>query len=176
MKTVAKKLYEAMFLVDSAQAASDWDGVISGIENILKKAEREIVSIRKWDERKLAYEIKGHSRGTYILCYFRANGEKIQDIERDVQLSERILRVLILSAEHMGHEDIEKDTPVLQAEERGQKIAQEVVKEAEGLESQPAGTVGDVSESERPEQTEAENAPEPVAEQGQEEADTEMSS
>jgi len=52
----------------------------------------------------------------YILCYFRADGEKIQEIERAVQLSERIMRVLILSAEQMTAEDIEKDTPVTRAE------------------------------------------------------------
>jgi len=160
LKAEAKKLYEAMFLVDSAQAASDWDGVITSIKTILKKANREIVSIRKWDERKLAYEVKGHSRGTYILCYFRANGEKIQDIERDVQLSERIMRVLILSADHMTQEDIEmasipasagtsvplrkqgqkdgetgtqKDTAALQAEKPGQEIAQEAAQSTQAV-------------------------------------------
>ena len=40
-----KKLYEAMFLVDSAQAASDWDGITGAIETILKRAEAEIVSM-----------------------------------------------------------------------------------------------------------------------------------
>ena len=44
MKTVTKKLYEAMFLVDSAHAAADWDGVNETIKNILERAEAEIVS------------------------------------------------------------------------------------------------------------------------------------
>lgn len=109
-KKIAKgepKLYEAMFLVDSAEATTDWDGVIATIKNILEKAGAEIVSIRKWDDRKLAYEINGKGKGTYILCYFRAAGSKLQDIERDIQLSERIMRVLILCAEHRQAEDVE---------------------------------------------------------------------
>jgi small subunit ribosomal protein S6 len=121
LETVVKKLYEAMFLVDSAQAASDWDGVNKSIETILGRADAEIVSMRKWDERKLTYEIRGLSRGTYILCYFRADGTKIRDIERDVQLSERVIRVLILSAEVIDPEDIERDTPIMQAEKQSQK-------------------------------------------------------
>ena len=123
MKTATKKLYEAMFLVDSAQAASDWEGVNKAIRTILERAGAEIVSMRKWDERKLTYEIQRHSRGTYILCYFRAGGEKIRDIERDVQLSERIVRVLILSAEAMSQADIEKETPLMQAEKQKKKAA-----------------------------------------------------
>ena len=122
MKTVAKKkMYEGMFLVDSAEAGANWDGVIAAIRRILEKAEVEIVSIRKWDDRKLAYEIKGKARGTYILCYFRADGQRNQDIEKAVQLSEKIIRVLILSAEQMTAEDIEKDTPAIRAEKEKDK-------------------------------------------------------
>lgn len=116
MKTITKKLYEAMFLVDSAKAAADWEGVQRNIRNILERGEAEIVSIRKWDERKLAYDIGRHSRGTYVLCYFNGNGRKNADIERSAQLSDQIIRVLILSAEHLKQEDIAKDTPATAAE------------------------------------------------------------
>lgn len=119
METVAKKkLYEGMFLVDSAEAGTDWDGAIASITRILERANAEIVSIRKWDDRRLAYDIRRVSRGTYILCYFRADGGKIQDIEKAVQLSEKIMRVLVLNAEHMTAEDIEKDTPAVKAEKQ----------------------------------------------------------
>ena len=120
METVAKKnLYEGMFLVDSAEAGTDWDGVVGTIRKMLEKAKAEIVSIRKWDDRRLAYDIRGVSRGTYIICYFRVDGQKVQDIEKSVQLSERIMRVLILNAEHMTAEEIEKDTPAARAEMEG---------------------------------------------------------
>jgi small subunit ribosomal protein S6 len=136
------KLYESMFLVDSAEATADWDGVIAVIKNILEKAGAEIVSIKKWDDRKLAYEINGHSRGTYILCYFRAEGRRVRDIERDVQLSEQIMRVLILCAEQQTAKDIEKDLisqkdsetgtqkdiPATQTKKRKQKVGQTTVK------------------------------------------------
>lgn len=119
--TAEKKLYEGMFLVDSARAASDWDGINAAIRKILEKAKVEIVSMRKWDDRKLAYNIRGIERGTYILCYFKAEGQKIQEIETSVRLSEKIIRALILSTEQMTKEDIEKDTPAAKAEKEKQK-------------------------------------------------------
>lgn len=125
METIVKKLYEAMFLVDSAQAASDWDGIIGAIETILKRAEAEIVSMKKWDERRLAYDIQKKGRGTYILCYFRADGQKISAIERDVKLTERIMRVLILSAETRSQEDVDKATPAEQVENRRRQALKE---------------------------------------------------
>jgi small subunit ribosomal protein S6 len=125
LKTVAKKkLYEGMFLVDSAEAGSDWDGVIGAIKKMLKRAEAEIVSIKKWDDRRLAYDIRHTARGTYILSYFSVDGKQIQGIEKAVQLSEKILRVLILSADHITAEDIDKDTPATKTEKDKEKPCQ----------------------------------------------------
>lgn len=138
MKTIAKKLYEAMFLVDSAEAAADWDGVNATIRKILERAGADIVSVRKWDEMRLAYQVNGKERGTHILCYFRADGESITGIERDVQLSERIMRVLILCADHMSPEDIEKDTPVERVEKRLEKASRDTAKKQKAEQAEPA--------------------------------------
>jgi small subunit ribosomal protein S6 len=165
LKTVVnRKLYEAMFLVDSAEASADWDGVNSAIKKMLERAAAEIVSMRKWDELRLAYEIDGKARGTYIPCYFRAEGEKLRDIERDVQLSERIMRVLILCADHLTQEDVEKDTPFVQAEKHKQKAVQ-ASKEESG--------------TKRPQQEESEDSKgseQKEEEKDEEKADREMSS
>jgi small subunit ribosomal protein S6 len=147
--TSKKNLYEGMFLIDSARAAADWDGIISVITKILERAKAEIVSIRKWDDRKLAYDIKGKSRGLYIICYFRVDGGKIQDIEKNVQLSEQIIRVLILNAEHLTPEDIEKDTPAIKAEKEEQNTAVNTPEaEPEQREDEESEETEDVTETE----------------------------
>ena len=129
METIVKKLYEAMFLIDSAEAASDWDGVNAAISKILERADAENVSMRKWDDRKLEYEIKGKERGTYILCYFNCGGDKVGGIERDVQLSEKIMRVLILSADKIPVDYIEKETPAELTEKQEQEQPEESTEE-----------------------------------------------
>jgi small subunit ribosomal protein S6 len=108
LETGVKKLYEVMFLIDSAEAAKDWDGIIELVTKMLNKIDAQIVSLKKWDERPLAYPIKRCSRGTYILAYFKADGLKIHELERDVLLSERVMRALILRVEHLTEEDILK--------------------------------------------------------------------
>ena len=47
-------------------------------------------------------------------------GNKIRDIERAVQLSEQIMRVLILNAEAMSMEDIEKQAVATGDQEQAQ--------------------------------------------------------
>jgi small subunit ribosomal protein S6 len=121
--TVAKRLYEGMFLIDTALAASDWDGIMSTIRKLLEKNEAEVVSLRKWDERRLAYDIQGKSRGTYILGYFRCDGGKVTGIERDAQLSEKIMRLLILKADDIAVEDMNKETPAMAVERQAAELA-----------------------------------------------------
>jgi small subunit ribosomal protein S6 len=109
LETVAKRLYEGMFLIDSAQATADWEGTLSVINTILQRADAEVVSMRKWQERKLAYDIDHKSRGTYILCYFKVDGRRISGIEKDVLLSEKVMRALILTTEKRPAAMIERD-------------------------------------------------------------------
>ena len=111
------RIYEAMFLFDPSFAA-DMSKVEQEVDRLMKRAGAEIIMSNKWDERKLAYEIEGRKRGCYVLTFFRAEPEKIPSIERDVQLSESVLRVLILKRDYMTEDDM---------------------KQAYNLRSQPAG-------------------------------------
>jgi len=105
----ARRLYEAMFLVDSGMATSDWEGVVRLIETILKRADAEVLCLRKWSDRRLTYEIQHKTRGMYILCYFKAEGRRIAGIERDIRLSEQIMRSVILAAEDRPAGFVERD-------------------------------------------------------------------
>ena len=99
--------YEAMFLFDPTFAAS-FENCENEIRRIITRAEGEIVFCRKWEERRLAYKVKGRKRGTYVLVYFKAPPGKITALERDAFLSENVLRVLLLRADGVTPEWMEK--------------------------------------------------------------------
>lgn len=103
--------YEALFLLNASYATGSWETAKQEVEHILHRANAEIVHLRKWDERRLAYEIGGQKRGVYILAFFKCEGPKVAGIERDVHLSENILRCLVLKADHLAIKDIEAMQP-----------------------------------------------------------------
>lgn len=121
METTTKRLYEGLFLIDSGLATAQWDQVQATIRRFLDRAEATIVSMKKWDERKLVYDIKGKSRGTYILVYFECDPLRISGIERDVNLSEQVMRAMILRTDRMSQEEIEKATPIEQVEQAAEQ-------------------------------------------------------
>lgn len=98
-------VYEAMFLANQA-AASSFGDLIAHINNLFERAGAEVVAMKKWDERRLAYEIDKQKRGVYILAYFTCPTDMVAHLERDVQISDQILRVLVTSAEHLTEEEI----------------------------------------------------------------------
>jgi small subunit ribosomal protein S6 len=90
------KLYEAMFVVNNNAAKEDYEAVEAEVQSCITRFGGEIVNSIKWDERRMAYEIKRQKRATYILVHFNAPEDSISKIERQCRLSEAILRVLIV--------------------------------------------------------------------------------
>jgi small subunit ribosomal protein S6 len=88
-----------MFLLDTNKVAGDVAAAQKQIHALLERNHAEVLASRPWDERRLAYPVKGHKKGLYYLTYFRTEGSNIVNLERDCALNEMILRVLILHVE-----------------------------------------------------------------------------
>ncbi|HHI78796.1 MAG TPA: 30S ribosomal protein S6 [Planctomycetes bacterium] len=101
--------YEAMLLLDNREVKKGWDGLKEKVDGVLKKHGAEIIVAKRWDERKLAYEIKKQRRATYYLAYFKAPPESLAKMNFDLKLSEPILRHLILRVEEVPAEAFEPE-------------------------------------------------------------------
>jgi len=114
-----QRQYEAMFLFGSG-VASDVQHALDLCRNTIERHNGKVIVLKKWDERKLAYELAGQKRGVYVIAYFTAPGDALAHIERDVKLSEEVLRVLITSADHLNTEEMAavEPQPIVKAEER----------------------------------------------------------
>jgi small subunit ribosomal protein S6 len=96
---LAAIVYEGMFILDSNRFGRDHETVSSQIPTMIQKLGGEMLVSRLWEERRLAYAIKGHRKGTYWLTYFRLDGTRLAELERQCQITDDILRVLFLKVE-----------------------------------------------------------------------------
>lgn len=110
--------YEAMFLFPQA-AAGNLKAASDHVLELIQRADAEVLALSKWDERRLAYEIRGNKRGVYFHAYFKASPTKIGEIERVANLSEDLLRFLVTRADHIPAE-------VIEASDGRQKLADEI--------------------------------------------------
>ncbi|MCI0364774.1 MAG: 30S ribosomal protein S6 [Phycisphaerales bacterium] len=110
--------YEGLFLFPQS-AVSDLQAAADHVLEILNRAGAKVISFKKWEERRLAYEIRGNKRGLYFLAYFQAPGGKLAQVERDCNLSEKLLRAMITRADHVTPE-------TMQAAEGRAQLADEI--------------------------------------------------
>ncbi len=89
-------VYECMFLLDTNKVAGDVANAESQLLSLVQKHNGEPLAYRPWDERRLAYPINKHKKGLYYLMYVRTDGKNLVNLERDIALSELILRSLII--------------------------------------------------------------------------------
>jgi len=99
--------YEGMFLFDPA-ATTDWEQIKTELDRLMGRSEARMIAFGKWDERRLAYEIRGRKRAIYVLTYFAAEPDKISNMERDVRLSESVIRCLILRMDHLSEDEMKQ--------------------------------------------------------------------
>lgn len=93
---MAVNTYECMLLLDANRVSGDLQAAVAQIHAVFERHGAEILASRQWDERRLAYPIKGHKKGLYYLTYLGTDGKALVNIERDFALNENILRTLVL--------------------------------------------------------------------------------
>lgn len=122
---VALKSYEGMFLLDNRFASREWSECEKDLRALFDKHKGEVLRIRKWGERRLAYEIKGHKRATYLLTYFNMPPENLTAFRRDMELSENVIRNLVLyrAPEILTELLAAEDREISRAEESARAVA-----------------------------------------------------
>jgi small subunit ribosomal protein S6 len=92
-------VYECMVLFDSNKYGNDAAATVGQVHTILEKHHAEILASRPWDERRLAYPVEGHKKGSYYLIYFRSEGKNLRPIKEEFALNETVLRSLVLKVD-----------------------------------------------------------------------------
>lgn len=92
-------IYETLLIFDANRYARDPSGVPAQMVAAVEKRGGKIRASRLWEERRLAYPINGQRKGAYWLTYFELEAGQVTGLERDFQLSEDIMRALVLKVD-----------------------------------------------------------------------------
>ena len=94
--------YELMVIFHPELSEEDVAGESDRVQGYLTTAEAAVTHVNRdapWGRRRLAYPIRHGGRdlrdGIYALYYFNAEPGRIEDVEREIKLSDRIIRYLL---------------------------------------------------------------------------------
>jgi ribosomal protein S6 len=150
-------LYEAMYILDSTLDEAGVQAAVSEIENFVSSNGGEVIATREFGKRRLAYEIEGHTSGTYMIFYFKSFGQLVADLQREMRIMDSVVRGIVCVANPKALFEPKVEAPA-------EPVAEENVEEAAAeVEAEIAGELGAEAET----APEAEEAPaeEAVAEE-----------
>jgi len=93
--------YELMVILDPAIDERTVAPSIDKFLGVIRNAGGEVQEVDIWGKRRLAYEIQKHSEGIYAVVNFTATPEATAELERQLSLSEAVLRTKVLRADEL---------------------------------------------------------------------------
>ena len=91
--------YEVMYVIDPALEDSARTELINRFSDLVVKNGGEVDRVDEWGKRRLAYAIQYKTEGYYVLMYIKAPAELPREIERNMQISDAVLRYLTVRYE-----------------------------------------------------------------------------
>ena len=96
---MAANVYEGLFILDSNRYARDPAGCSNQLLETIQKGGGAILASRLWEDRRLAYPIKGQRKGAYWIAYFRLDSPKLAELNHQCRLNDSLLRFLFLKVD-----------------------------------------------------------------------------
>ncbi|WP_294956746.1 30S ribosomal protein S6 [Sulfurovum sp.] len=86
--------YETLFVVKPTLTEEETAAEIAKIKDVLAKVEAELLATDDMGMRRLAYPVQKNDRGYYTVLFYKANGDAIAEIERNLKINEEVIKFL----------------------------------------------------------------------------------
>ncbi len=93
-RTTAK--YETVFILNTKKGEEGVNQLVEKFKNLISE-NGTVLNIDEWGKRKLAYPIEDETDGYYTLIEFEANPEFPAELDRIYNITDGVLRSLIIA-------------------------------------------------------------------------------
>ena len=88
--------YEVMYILQPTLSAEEQTALVDRFNTLIATMGGEVESTDRWERQQLAYEIKGSRDGYYVVVNFLGDPALEVEMDRQMKLTEPILRHMIL--------------------------------------------------------------------------------
>ena len=89
-------IYENIVILNASLSDEEIDGAAGKIKDLITNSGGEVLKTDMWGRRKLAYEIKKHKKGFYVLFLFKAPSSLIKKLEDYYKVFEPVVKFLVI--------------------------------------------------------------------------------
>lgn len=125
--------YEIIYIINPNQSDDEFNEIVEKFNNLIVNEKGIIIKTQKWGKQRLAYTVKKFNNGFYVLVNFCANPGVTTELERNLNLDDRIIKYQIVKLSNKADPQ-----ELLEKEKESQKedtfsIAEDEVHESEAM-------------------------------------------
>ena len=91
--------YETIFIVNPDIDESQTNGVIEGVKTAIESGGGKVLKIDPWGKKRLAYAVKQHNDGYYVLIVFESSPEFVTQLNGHYRITELIIKHIVVQFE-----------------------------------------------------------------------------
>jgi small subunit ribosomal protein S6 len=135
-----KRKYEIGFMLNPEISEEEVKKISDNVLDMIKKAKGKVENVDEWGRRPLAYPIQKHNEGIFTFINTEAEGMIVGEIERRLNLNEKVMRYVILRLDDKlkrankltkKWQKIERMTRKTQEAGKGNNVTEEFLEEKE---------------------------------------------
>jgi small subunit ribosomal protein S6 len=91
---VSERIYEILFIADPNLGEPEVDALAAQVQGFVEQAGGKLQKLEKWGKKRLAYNVRRHNEGSYVLLAVEGGGGLIKEVERRLKVTDGIIRFL----------------------------------------------------------------------------------
>ena len=88
--------YELLYVISPRLTADEVDATVERVGALIEGGGGSVSMVDHWGRRRLAYPIRQHFEGAYVLTHCTLEAPRVEEIERALHLNENVLRHLLV--------------------------------------------------------------------------------
>ena len=130
---MSDRVYEILFIADPNLGEAEVDALTEHVQGYAEKEGARIQKVEKWGKKRLAYNIRKHQEGYYVLIVVEGKASIVKEVERRIRVTDGVVKFITVRVD----EDLRK------AESRRAQRAKEEAKRKRPATPRPSPIEGE---------------------------------
>ena len=135
---MSERLYEILFIADPNLGEPEVDSLAAQVQGWVEKEGGRVEKLEKWGKKRLAYIVKRHREGSYVLLVVHAPAALVREVERRLRVTDGVIRFISVRVdEELKKAELRKAKRGAAEEKKRRRVAQRTAAHAEAERVQP---------------------------------------
>lgn len=130
---MSQRIYEILFIADPGLGEPEVDALAAQVQGFVEQAGGSVQKVEKWGKKRLAYVVRRHNEGSYVLLVAEGAGGVIKEVERRLKVTDGIIRFLTVRVDEAQRKAERRKAQRALAEEKRRGRPAVAPREAEGV-------------------------------------------